>query len=157
MSDHDRPESAGRTAFVELEAVVRNVTEQLSGYRRRALSAEAQVRDLEIVSARASADAESARAAQTRIEELERALSSAEQATGEATAAAARATRESEAAAEALAAQVRQRNAQGPTSEEVLAENAALRERLADASDRTRQIAERVHFVRQQLGTGGEK
>lgn len=39
-----RPEVA---AFRELDSLVRNLTEQLAGYRRRALTAEARARDLE--------------------------------------------------------------------------------------------------------------
>jgi hypothetical protein len=36
-------------------------------------------------------------------------------------------------------------------------ENAALRERLAAAGARTRQMLERVHFLRQQTQVGGER
>ena len=36
-------------------------------------------------------------------------------------------------------------------------ENAMLRERLAAASARTRQMLERVHFLRQQTQAGGER
>jgi hypothetical protein len=36
-------------------------------------------------------------------------------------------------------------------------ENASLRERLAAASARTRQMLERVHFLRQQTQVGGER
>ena len=36
-------------------------------------------------------------------------------------------------------------------------ENAALRERLAAASSRARQMLERVHFLRQQTQVGGER
>lgn len=47
MSGHAQAESAGRAAFAELETVVRHITEQLAGFRRRALAAEARVRELE--------------------------------------------------------------------------------------------------------------
>ncbi len=157
MSDPDRPELAGRAAFEELESVVRNVTEQLTGYRRRALSSEAQLRDLEPVAARAAIDAEAARAAQARVTELERALLLAEQAVADATASATAAERAGEAAAEAAARHLLESASQEPANAEVLAENAALRERLAEASTRTRQIAERVRFMRQQLSNGADK
>lgn len=122
MSDPERPDSAGRAAFLELENVIRNVTDQLAGFRRRALSAESQVRD------------------------LERALGEAEQATAKAV------------------AEARQSVAPAPISGErseadkaLIAENAALRARLDEAGERTRQISERVRFLRQQIGNGGEK
>jgi hypothetical protein len=44
MSDSVRPEI---TAFRELETVVRHLGDELAGFRRRALVAEARVRDLE--------------------------------------------------------------------------------------------------------------
>lgn len=44
MSD---PVQAERAAFRELESVVRALAEELAGFRRRALSAEARVRELE--------------------------------------------------------------------------------------------------------------
>lgn len=42
-SDSDRPEI---TAFLELEHLVRNVGEALAGFRKRALAAEARLRDM---------------------------------------------------------------------------------------------------------------
>jgi hypothetical protein len=42
-SDNDRPEIA---AFLEMEHLVRNVGEALAGFRRRALAAESQLREL---------------------------------------------------------------------------------------------------------------
>jgi len=44
MSD---PVQAERSAFRELDSLVRKLTEELAGFRRRALSAEAQLRELE--------------------------------------------------------------------------------------------------------------
>ena len=43
QSDNDRPEIA---AFLELENLVRNVGETLAGFRRRALAAEGQLREM---------------------------------------------------------------------------------------------------------------
>jgi predicted nucleic acid-binding Zn-ribbon protein len=44
MSDSVRPEV---TAFLELETLVRHLGDELAGFRRRALTAEARVRELE--------------------------------------------------------------------------------------------------------------
>ena len=44
MSD---PVQAERAAFRELESVMRNLAEELASFRRRALTAEARVRELE--------------------------------------------------------------------------------------------------------------
>src|SRR5215203_3563628 len=46
MSDSERPEAL---AFRELEQLVRHLGDELAGFRRRALVAEARVRDLENV------------------------------------------------------------------------------------------------------------
>ncbi|HTR78832.1 MAG TPA: hypothetical protein VMH39_12005 [Gemmatimonadaceae bacterium] len=44
MSDHERPDIA---AFRELETLVRHMGEDLAGFRRRALAAEARLREVE--------------------------------------------------------------------------------------------------------------
>jgi hypothetical protein len=46
MSDSERPEAL---AFRELEQLVRHLGDELAGFRRRALVAEARVRELEVV------------------------------------------------------------------------------------------------------------
>jgi hypothetical protein len=45
MSDSERPEAL---AFRELEQLVRHLGDELAGFRRRALVAEARVRELEV-------------------------------------------------------------------------------------------------------------
>ena len=45
MSDSERPEAL---AFRELERLVRHLGDELAGFRRRALVAEARVRELEV-------------------------------------------------------------------------------------------------------------
>lgn len=92
MSDSERPEL--RT-FRELEYLVHNLTEELAGFRKRALVAESKLRDI------AEAGAPQTAGATERIRELEE-------------------------------------------------ENAALRARLDGAIVRTRQVLDRVHFLRQQ-------
>ncbi len=54
MSDSDRPEV---TAFHELETLVRHLGDELAGFRRRALLAEARVRELEGKEGRPAAQA----------------------------------------------------------------------------------------------------
>src|SRR4051812_33884234 len=47
MSEHDRPDVA---AFRELETVVRRLVDELAGFRKRALSAEAKLKGYESAS-----------------------------------------------------------------------------------------------------------
>ena len=112
-----RPDVA---AFRELDTLVRNLTEQLAGYRRRALAGESRVRELE-----------------HRIGELEAVL----------TAAKAETSVEGAAAGETVS---------GDASA-VAADNEQLRARLAEAKERTTQLADRVRFLRQQLMHGTER
>lgn len=153
MSDPARPESSGRSALLELETVIRHVTEQLAGYRRRALSAEAQVRDLELVTSRAAEMARATELATRRIASLEKALADAE------SAAAATAEEAGKAVAVPVAAVPARTGAGGGNRRDdaVVAENEALRARLGEAAERTRQISERVRFLRQQISNGGDK
>lgn len=98
MSDSERTDL---TAFHELEQLVRKLSEELAGFRRRALQAESRLRDVEGAGAPGATTLD-------RLEELER-------------------------------------------------ENADLRGRLDAAAERTRQMLERVHFVRQQHQKGVER
>ena len=103
MSDSDRPEIL---AFRELETLVRHLGDELAGFRRRALLAEARLRELE------GTDAQPVRLRQRelsdRVTELEH-------------------------------------------------ENAALKGRLEAANARTKQMLERVKFIRQQTQGGSER
>ena len=103
MSDSDRPDN---TAFRELETLVRHLGDELAGFRRRALLAEAKVRE-----------AESSGTAP--VVQQQRDLSD-------------RATR-------------------------LEHENAALKGRLDAATARTKQVLDRVRFIRQQAQGGGER
>lgn len=94
-SDNERPEVK---AFKELDHLVRHLGDELASFRRRALHAEA------------------------RLKELEGAPTSGAKASGE-----------------------------------LARENAELRARLDAATAKTRQLLDRVRFVRQQHGKGGEK
>jgi hypothetical protein len=105
MSDSARPEV---TAFHELETLVRHLGDELAGVRRRALVAEARVRELE---------AKEGRLANTSPRELADRCAVLE------------------------------------------SENTALRGRLDAATARTRQMLDRVRFIRQQTqsGAGSER
>ena len=96
MSDSERPEIA---AFRDLEQLVRHLSDELAGFRRRALLAESRLKELETVDA--PRDAKQQRATGERVTDLEH-------------------------------------------------ENAVLRGRLESATERTRQMLERVRFIRQQ-------
>ena len=103
MADSVRPEIA---SFRELETLVRHLADELAGFRRRALLAEARVRELEA------------------------------QGTGP-------------------AAQQHRETADKVTQLEH--ENAALKGRLDAATARSRQMLDRVRFIRQQAQGGTEK
>lgn len=103
MSDSERPEI---TAFRELEMLVRHLGDELAGFRRRALLAEARVRDAEAEGA--SPVAQQQRELSERVTHLEH-------------------------------------------------ENAALKGRLDSATARTRQMLDRVRFIRQQAQGGADR
>jgi hypothetical protein len=98
VSDSER---ADLVAFRELEHLVHNLSEELGGFRRRALQAESRLRDVEGAGAPSATTLD-------RLAELDR-------------------------------------------------ENADLRARLKTASDRARQMLDRVRFVRQQHQKGAER
>ena len=102
MSDSAKPEIA---AFLELETLVRHLGDELAGFRRRAMLAEARLRELE------------------------------------------------GAGAEPLMERQRTLSDRCTTLEE---ENAVLKGRLDVATARTRQMLDRVRFIRQQTQTGPE-
>jgi hypothetical protein len=103
MSDNVRPETV---AFRELEALVRHLGDELAGFRRRALVAEARLRELE--GSEAEPMMEQQRHLSDRCTQLEH-------------------------------------------------ENAALKGRLDSATVRTRQLLDRVHFIRQQTQANGDR
>jgi len=135
-------------AFRELDALVRKLTEQLAVFRRRAMTAESRVRELELMLASAhdattSAQAELVRAqdelAETRIAER-KALTAIERARADARVAVASVVASAPA-----------------TDADLIRANAELRTLLQEARDRTTALMERVRFLRQQLGHGAEK
>ena len=103
MSGSARPEI---TAFRELETLVRHLADELAGFRRRALLAEARVREAE--SQGTAPVVQEKRDLADRVTQLEH-------------------------------------------------ENAALKGRLDAATARTKQMLDRVRFIRQQAQGGGER
>lgn len=106
--------------FAELERVVRLMTEELASFRRRALQAEGRVRELEDALVAAELRADEAAAR-----------------TGRAAAPEALPTEQPEAL-------------DGERVQALEQENTTLRARLEGATERTRQLLERVRFLRQQ-------
>jgi hypothetical protein len=107
-------------AFLELQRLVRHMTEELASFRRRAIQAEGRVR------------------------ELEHALSAAE----------ARAAGAGDASESSRTGRPAQRDDAADADAGRLAsleeENARLRQRLDGATERTRQLLDRMRFLRQQ-------
>ncbi len=120
-------------AFRELDALVRKLTEQLSGYRRRALAAESRSRELEHQMAVLQARVAAGEAARRQLTE----------------------TAHSSRAGKPVG-DLANTNAERSSSEIAL-ENERLRARLSDARDRTALVADRVRFLRQQLSSGADR
>jgi len=145
-----RPETI---AFRELDSLVRNLSDQLAGYRRRALAAESRTRELEQLVAERDGTLIEVRADGLRSTQA-RALLEAKVRELEAKAEVARAELLRAQAAFAAAAEAATPNA---VESELARENARLRARLAEAGERTTQLGERVRFLRQQVGQGAER
>jgi len=159
-----RPDLA---AFRELDTLVRNLSDQLAGYRRRALAAESRVRELEQGADELGA---AASRAQDRAESVTEQLASTveslrieRQAAGSARAQVAQLSQqaavaaERAAAAEEAVASAEQAAPIPPGHRAVVRENEDLKRRLDEASTRTRQLGERLRFLRHQLATVPEK
>ncbi len=160
-------------AFRELDTLVRNLSDQLAGYRRRALSAEARAKELqhemdgfdtllgdgrtEVELAHAARDVAIANA--TEVAARDMALKDAVQRMTLARdlAEAMLAERRAADVASAAAAAAIAKGEASPVETALLAENARLRARLAEARDRTAQMVERVRFLRQQMTAGAER
>ena len=117
MSVSDRNPTPDTAAFRELEQLVRHLVDELAGFRRRALQAEARLRQLESAATSAT----------------------------------------SHAAPDGPGPLGHDLGADEGRLSELATENAQLRARLAQATDRTRRMLDRVRFHRQQHVIGGEK
>ncbi len=143
-------------AFRELDTLVRNLSDQLAGYRRRALSAESRVRELEATGdelrSAASTAQDRAEVLSFELDERTEALRIAREAANSA-----RAMVHDLSQAAAEAAKVGE-GIQPSQSERALArDNAELRRRLEEASAKTRELGDRLRFLRQQLATVPDK
>ena len=145
-----RPDVA---AFRELDALVRNLGDQLAAYRRRALVAETRARELEQQTAAATGALTELR------EHLEQVQASRDGALGRV------ATLEREVeqlrtsvvAVRPAEASVASSRAPVADASELVAENEALRARLGEVRVRVSQLGERVRFLRQQANLGGDR
>ncbi len=142
-------------AFRELEVLVRNLSEQLAQFRRRALSAEGRSRELELMLERARREMTAQR------ERFEAESAAARKAATEAAAAAAAAAAlkaNQEAAAHAAATTAATATTEPATDpaafNQLKAENEELRQRLGEAGLKAEQMVERVKFLRHQMGAG---
>ncbi|WP_411282558.1 hypothetical protein [Gemmatimonas sp.] len=145
-----RPDTA---AFRELDTLVRNLSDQLAGYRRRALSAESRTRELEQLVAERDGTLIEVRADGQRTNQARALLDAKVQelkATAElANAEVARVQSAFTAAAEAATPQ--------SVESELSRENERLRARLTEAGEKTAQLGERLRFLRQQIGHGADR
>ena len=140
-------------AFRELDTLVRNLSDQLAGYRRRALSAESRTRELELLMAEGDGTMMEVRAdAQRSIQAC--AIFEAKVKELEVKGELARAESMRVQAAFAAAAEAATPHA---VDSELTRENDRLRSRLREAGEKTAQLGERVRFLRQQIGQGAER
>ncbi len=150
MTASTRPEIA---AFRELDALVRNLTDQLAGYRRRALAAEARARELEQAQAGAEGQLTELRAAQEQLQaDRDEAMRRAHHLQDQLEAARAEVQRVQTAFAEVAA-----KSTPEARDQELVRENERLRSRLGEAKERTTQLGERIRFLRQQVALGADR
>jgi hypothetical protein len=145
-----RPEIA---AFRELDTLVRNLSDQLAGFRRRALAAEARSRELEQILAGMTGKLDEVRQ-QAEDTQQSRDAALVQARTLEAQLAVARGEVQR---VQAAFAEVAARASPEAMDQELAKENERLRARLQDAREKTTQLTERVRFLRQQVGQGAER
>ncbi|MBL0939820.1 MAG: hypothetical protein IBJ03_13065 [Gemmatimonadaceae bacterium] len=145
-----RPESA---AFRELDTLVRNLSDQLAGYRRRALSAEARTRELEQILAGMNGKLDEVR---QQVEDLQGARDTAVMETRTLQGQLATARQEVQRVQTAFA-DVSARSTPEARDQELVAENERLRTRLGEAREKAQQLTDRIRFLRQQVSLGVER
>lgn len=145
-----RPEAA---AFRELDTLVRNLSDQLAGFRRRALAAEARSRELEQILAGMTGKLDEVR---QQVEDIQASRDAAivQSRTLEGQLVAARAEVQR---TQAAFAEVSAKALPGALDEELARENDRLKTRLHDAREKATQLTEKVRFLRQQIGLGVER
>lgn len=145
-----RPEAA---AFRELDTLVRNLSDQLAGFRRRALAAEARSRELEQILAGMNGKLDEVRQ-QVEDTQASRDAALVQARTLEAQLLTARGEVQR---VQAAFAEVSANATPEARDQELLRENERLRARLDEARDKTTQLTERVRFLRQQTQLGAER
>ncbi len=141
------------SAFRELDTLVRNLSDQLAGYRRRALSAEARARELEQILAGMSGKLDEVR---QQVEDLQGGRDAAVMETRTLRAQLASARQDLQRAQTALADALSR--ATPEAQDQALAEeNQLLRQRLGEAREKAGQLTERMRFLRQQVSLGVER
>lgn len=145
-----RPEAA---AFRELDTLVRNLSDQLAGFRRRALAAEARSRELEQILAGMTGKLDEVRQ-QAEDTQASRDAALVQARTMEAQLVAARAEVQR---VQAAFAEVSAKATPEARDQELARENERLRTRLEEAREKTTQLTERVRFLRQQTQLGAER
>jgi chromosome segregation ATPase len=145
-----RPEVA---ALRELDALVRSLTDQLAGYRRRALAAEARTRELEQqVAANEGALVELRAGSEQLQTQRDEAMRRAHRLTDQLDVAKAEVQR-----VQAAFAEVAAKSTPEARDAEMAKENERLRARLGEARERTTQLGERIRFLRQQVSLGADR
>jgi hypothetical protein len=145
-----RPEAA---AFRELDTLVRNLSDQLAGFRRRALAAEARSRELEQILAGMNGKLDEVRQ-QVEDTQASRDAALVQARTLEAQLLTARGEVQR---VQAAFAEVSAKSTPEARDQELLRENERLRARLDEAREKTAQLTERVRFLRQQTQQGAER
>lgn len=142
-------------AFRELDTLVRNLTDQLSGYRRRALAAEARARELEAAVERAVEKGEAALAAARAETAAVRRLLEQTMTAGDdhAVGDVFPATTATSGSAERVVLDSSNLSAYG----DIALENERLRACLGEARERTTSLSQRVRFLRQQMMQGADR
>ncbi len=145
-----RPDVA---AFRELDTLVRNLSDQLAGFRRRALAAEARSRELEQILAGLNGKLDEVRQ-QAEDSQLSRDAAVLRARSVEAQLEAARHEVQR---VQAAFTEVSAKATPEARDQELARENERLRARLQEAREKTSQLTERVRFLRQQVAQGAER
>jgi chromosome segregation ATPase len=145
-----RPETA---AFRELDTLVRNLSDQLAGFRRRALAAEARSRELEQILAGMTGKLDEVRQ-QMEDTQASRDAAVVQAKTLEAQLAAARGEVQR---VQAAVAELSAKATPEARDQELARENERLKARLGEAREKAAQLSEKVRFLRQQIGLGADR
>ncbi|MFO0073477.1 MAG: hypothetical protein ACK55A_15540 [Gemmatimonas sp.] len=145
-----RPETA---AFRELDTLVRNLSDQLAGFRRRALAAEARSRELEQILAGMTGKLDEVRQ-QMEDTQASRDAAVVQANTLEAQLAAARGEVQR---VQAAVAELSAKATPEARDQELARENERLKARLGEAREKAAQLSEKVRFLRQQIGLGADR